>query len=278
MTSARTQAALAAALANPQLVEAWQAGTARRFAAISGVDLDTLRRFGGLSYKVRHNGLRRGMPVSFRLLRLLGIELDLFAAYAAARARDGTTLATGDRLRRRDLVAFVGGWRMPGVAAHDRVWDIVRHESALADLEDEPGDAASARPERPLTSDSRLAVVGRLIRHDITYDPDTIAAATAATDALALLDALPPAPSSLGYWQSAPQARIACLRLDAFSASVLDSIDGVRTLDAISRILLGCTASPVFLAMAGELVALGIVADVRGDGANGDRANGEGAA
>jgi ABC-type spermidine/putrescine transport system permease subunit II len=53
----------------------------------TALDLAALGKFAGLSVKVRHNPLRPMMPLTFRLMSVAAIEIEIFAAYAAFRSR-----------------------------------------------------------------------------------------------------------------------------------------------------------------------------------------------
>ena len=73
MNARRVHAVLAAGVQNPALIEAWR----RDPELLRGlgldpakVDLDALWKFAGLTLKVRHNGIREDLPLTFRLLHV----------------------------------------------------------------------------------------------------------------------------------------------------------------------------------------------------------------
>ncbi|HZN13381.1 MAG TPA: hypothetical protein VFB78_03865 [Acidimicrobiales bacterium] len=175
-----TQSLIAAALTDAERLHAWlddPAALGHYGIDPDAVDLASLADFAGLSEKIRHNPCRHDLPLTFRILRLLGIEIEFFRDYTAlslARRRMGL-LSLEDRLD--GLALFVEGW-----AAADQtrslVRDILLHERTLAtlsaadgalavvhELSSDPLELAEALRQR----DPDLAGVGREVR-SVVYE------------------------------------------------------------------------------------------------------------
>src|SRR5437868_6318216 len=113
MIASRIHAVVTAGIENPSLISRWRANPEllrRQGIEPSMVDLDALWKFAGLTVKVRHNALRDELPASFRLLTLLGLEIDLFTAYAIDTASRGARFAPTTEGRTLDLLVFLEGW------------------------------------------------------------------------------------------------------------------------------------------------------------------------
>src|SRR5580700_3631480 len=97
----------------------------------SKVDLGAIAGFAGLSEKVRHNPCREDLPLTFRILSLSGLEIDLFRCYAPTsfeRRRRGLNV-TADRLE--GLANFVEQWAPASDPARTLVRDVLRHEHSI---------------------------------------------------------------------------------------------------------------------------------------------------
>ena len=128
MTARQVHAVLAAGVDDPALLAGWEQDPERlRAHGIETIDLDAIRKFAGLTAKVRHNLLRDDLPLTFRLLNVAGLEIEVFAAYAAVRRKFAAT--TAERIR--DLVAFLDGWVDRERREHVLLWDLIRHEAAI---------------------------------------------------------------------------------------------------------------------------------------------------
>jgi hypothetical protein len=102
---------MAAGLADPALLAAWRRDPTllrRHGVEPNELDLDALWGFAGLAMKVRHNPLRTGLPFTFRLLEVAGLELQVFASYATFRAARGT-LGKSLQAKIEGLIEFLGG-------------------------------------------------------------------------------------------------------------------------------------------------------------------------
>lgn len=134
MTARQVHSVIAAGLDDPTLVARWEGDPERlRREGIdpASIDLDALRKFAGLTIKVRHNGLRDELPRTFRLLNVAGIEIEVFSAYAEVRQGE---LAATTEARTRDLLAFLDGWLDRSRREHVMLWDLIRHEHAVGQM------------------------------------------------------------------------------------------------------------------------------------------------
>ena len=118
------------------------------------IDLDRLWKFAGLMAKVRHNPIRGDLPLTFRLLDVTGTDIELFACYAADRAARRCPLAGGADGRARELVEFLEHWLDRARREHVLLWDVIRHERAIAQLKNAAPPARTA-VGRPVPSRSR---------------------------------------------------------------------------------------------------------------------------
>src|SRR5438067_124802 len=113
MNARNVQAVLAAGVQSPDLLSKWQADpTFLRSKGIdpATIDLAALRKFAGLSIKVKHNGLRFDLPLTFRLMSLAEMDIGIFSAYATYCAANGHRLAKTSAERACDLISFLESW------------------------------------------------------------------------------------------------------------------------------------------------------------------------
>lgn len=148
-----TTAVLARGLADRRFCRALLAGRPPRLApderaAAAAVDAERLALFAGFITKVRHSDLFEHLPGTFALLRLHGVEIEVFRDYfldhdpqprGDTAAKVVAVLAHLARFASTPRGRAVLGLR--DVLAHERcLWE-VRHELARA-----PASAAAARP------------------------------------------------------------------------------------------------------------------------------------
>jgi hypothetical protein len=268
----RVHAVLAAGVENPTLIARWRAEPARL--GRLGVDpacfdLDALWKFAGLTIKVRHNGVRQQLPGTFRLMALAGLEIGLFADYAAFRQATGQRYAAATPQRTHDLVAFITDWIDPSVPVHALLGDIVRHEHALVCLNAAPAREIENPPgpeEAPVAARQASAVPalrGRIELHEMHCDPLVLAAAL--RQAIPPLADIPLQTRYYGYWRGDPHSAIAVLELDAFGYYLLSLVDGCRSIADLSQAL-GGRRRPTrrFTRSLAQLEDLGLLTFARG--------------
>jgi hypothetical protein len=265
VTARRVHAVLAAGVENPALIARWRDEPElllRYGVEPAEVDLDALWKFAGLTIKVRHNALRDDLPLTFRLMSVAGIEIDLFAAYAGERAARGARLARTTEERTLDLIAFLAGWLDRTEPVHALLWDIIRHERALAQLAKATPEAAPAgiapEPDAPATARTVPHLRGELVLHEMTCDLREVGGALYANPPR--LAAIPRAPAYLCYWRADAAPAITMLRLDELGFYALAAIDGRKSCAVLHRALGGAgPTSPGFLRALDQLAAIGVV-------------------
>ncbi len=246
MSIRSVRALLAAGVENPALISRWrdQPQLLRDYGVAPGaVDLDALWKFAGMTIKLRHKALREELPSTFRLISLAGLELELFAAYASHRAERNATLATTSEARIRELIEFLDRWLDRTQPAQAFVWDLVRHERALARFA-KTATAVGSSPRlsavRPpgarmvQVSDPLVPrISGEIELHEMSTDPRAI---------LRTLHAPTPAIADISldlgrlcYWRAEGSPQIAIVRLDRMGFHALSRIDGKRDVAAITH-------------------------------------------
>ena len=247
MNARRVHAVLAAGVENPTLISGWRAEPARLIRLgidPAGFDLDAVWKFSGLTIKVRHNAVRQLLPGTFRLMTIAGLEIGLFADYAAFRKASGQSYAATTTQRTHDLVEFIAGWIDPSVPLHALLGDIVRHEHALVCL-----NTPQAHPEIQddvacevarvvaLPPSAVPEICGRIALHEMHCNPLGLAGA--------LRQAVPPLadiPLQAGYycyWRSNQQLEIAVVEIDEFGFYALSLVDGSRSVADLSQAMGG---------------------------------------
>lgn len=233
---------LAAGVENPTLISSWRAEPARLVRLgidPECLDLDALWKFSGLTIKVRHNGVRQQLPCTFRLMAAAGLEISLFADYAAFRKTSGQRYAGATTQRTHDLVQFITSWIDASVRIHTLLADIARHEYALVCLNTPPptdvrgnGAEEDARVAA-LTCSGVPKIRGRIALHEMHCDP------------LLLTDALRQSVPRLTdlriqaryycYWRGSDDPEVAVLELDEFGYYLLSLVDGRRSVADLSQ-------------------------------------------
>lgn len=236
MTAARAQAVVAAGLARPELIAQWR----RDPSMLRGygldpdtVDLDMLWKFAGLTLKIRHNPLHADFPLTFRLLKVAGLEIALFAAYATHRAGAPAPLAAALPAKAQALIDFIATWRDGENGTHALLWDAVRHEHALMRLrEAETMDTFAHRAPRPVAV-SIPSVRGALILEEMCSDPGSLAALLAerAPD----LTRAKLGTRHAAYWRAGAAPDVEMLELDALTFYLLTLIDGATSAEMLCR-------------------------------------------
>jgi hypothetical protein len=255
MSARRVQAVIAAGVACPSLLDAWSSSpeTLRTHGVEPGtVDLAAIKKFAGFTAKVRHNGVRTLLPMSFRLMSEAGFEIDLFASYASTASVHHEGYAGSAEERASRFIDFAQGWLDMRSREHVMFWDLLRHEHALSRLDRSGTDpAAPAEVNRPRLS-------GDVLLFEMQSDPAFVAAALAQRsgrwrDAEA-------STRYYAYQRPAESARIRIAELDAFGYYALTFIDGGRSVPELS-VLLGAGEPPAarFLRALDQLAEGGLI-------------------
>lgn len=259
-------AVIAAGLENPQLLARWrQEPDLLRSCGIAPeeIDLDALWKFAGLTAKVRHNGLRADFPLTFRLLNVAGLEIEVFASYASFRASEGGRYADTSHARARDLLGFLEHWLDFDRREHALLWDLMRYELALAQLSSIVAPVTASPAAAPLTQPAPRAasvprVCGHIILHEMRCDPRLVGAML--QEKSPRLDEVPLGALHFCYWRRGAAAEMHILELDEFGFYLLSLVDGRRSAADLSRMIGGSRRpTKAFLKVLGELAAIGIL-------------------
>jgi hypothetical protein len=252
-TSARqVHTALAAAMADPELLDRWRHDReAHTATGIDGADLEAVWRFAGLATKVRQGDVRISLPVTFRLLDWLGLSIDVFSEYAVhvSALRKAGKRSKAERVHA--LVDFLDGWLDRTQPAHARVWDMLRHECAIFDLQSGAASAAGrAGPGDERVRDGPVCAKAVLlhpllaVHHEMSCDPLELARLVCASRR----DFAEPreTPMYFAYRWDSDGHQVRVLRLDDTTYALLTLVDGDRTVAEL----------------AGELRDLGVPVDI----------------
>jgi len=259
MIARRVHAAIAAGLKDPHLLLRWQRQPKLlRDCGLDPktIDLAALLKFAGLTTKVRHNGLRADIPSTFRFLSITGLEIEVFSAYATFHA--GKSLAPTVQARSAELLLFLEQWLDFEKREHALLYDLMRHELALAQLrklETSTPDLSSVVGQ-PRAS-SRPKVHGDIILHEMRSDPRVVQ--TLLSQKNPRLEEAPSGTFYFCYWRQKAED-IYVLELDALGFYLVSNIDGKRTAAELSSSLCGNRRTPkALLQSLAELAAVGIV-------------------
>jgi hypothetical protein len=245
---------IAAGLADPRRLRSW-ADDATPLEALGidpmTIDLDALARFAGLAEKVRHNRTRASLPLTFRLLTTLGLDIDLFSDYAQNPRKPGRGASPVDRVNA--LAAFVEDWAGSD-ADKTLVRDMIRHEHALArlgSLGPVPDD-----PPRPPPMRSDLAPRGKLLVRHLTIDPRQAADVLRHQNPqLATIER--------GSWtfvyQREPSEEIRLLQVDPAVGDLLMLMGGGRSLTELAGLIRSDAEDPALLEAFDQLVDGGLL-------------------
>lgn len=268
MTARRVHAVLAAGVQNPDLIARWQRDP--QFLLSQGIEPDTidlsaLWKFAGLTVKVRHNVIRQELPMTFRFMNIAGFEIEVFASYATFCASKGLRYATTPDGRMRALIAFLEQWLDLRDKNHSLLWDLIRHEQALARLTKSVFSTPTAvKAEHPAPSRSALSgssvplIRGEIILHVMQCDPRVVESTL--FQRAPQFSQIPLGTRHYCYWRSHTATEIQILELDEFGYYVLSFVDGARSAAKLSR-KLGGSRRPTrgFLRSLSQLAAIGIL-------------------
>ncbi len=264
MSAGQVHAVIAAGLQDPTLIARWrQDPELLRNCGVDPavVDLDALWKFAGLTTKVRHNGLRGDLPLTFRLLNVAGLEIEVFASYAARRSAEGKGYANTTEERSQDLMRFLEWWLDFDNHAHVLLWDLMRHEMTLAHLR-KVGQRADGEMEDHfapvhLQANARLRVRGELALHEMRSDPRVVEKLLHRKRPK--LSAVTLGKEYFGYWRKGNEVFV--LQLDELAFHLLSIIDGKRSTGDLSDLINGKRrADSRLLRALNELASIGIIA------------------
>lgn len=238
MRSARqVHSVLAAGMADPELLENWcsDPSTAATISAHAAeIDFEQVRRFSGLVTKVRYSDLRSNLPTTFRLLDRAGLSIEVFASYssrAAALRKQGLN-SKSDKLAA--LLEFLDEWLVLEEPVHALVWDVVRHEAAIFQIQ---RNAAGERPRAVLAEVTRHSTPARSADaelHRMTCNP---VKAVRMVRAHATLGSIPRKSAAYAYCAAPGEGQIRIIEIDELSAFLMEVADGTRTVAELAATL-----------------------------------------
>ena len=251
--AALVHSVMAAGLARPQRLQDWIAEprTMDRYGLEpSSMDLATLADFAGLSEKVRHNQCRQHLELTFRLIRLAGVEVELFREYAPRsreRRRQGLT-SVRDRLD--GLAQFVEEWATADGSIRGLVRDVLWHEYVIAVLRDtDVSPDAALRPGVP-------AHHGRIVVRRATCSPLQVAAVLRAREPD--LGAIERGDWTFVYHKP-PSGPVRIMDVEPAVADLLLAVDGRSSVGELAGRLFGGALVDSLRSTLGQLVDLDVL-------------------
>jgi hypothetical protein len=242
MSANRVHAVMAAGIDDPRLLAQWRREPAllRAYGVDpEDLDLNALWKFAGLTAKVRHNGLREDLPLTFRLLNVAGLEIEVFSSYASYIASQGGHYADSVEARAEALLSFLEQWLDFKQHAHALLWDLMRHETALSRLS-RSAAAAQAFPAAesgPARASSKPRIRGEIILQEFSFDPRLLGAIL--QEKIPRLETAERGTFHFCYWRGKAAVEIYILPLDALTFYLLSLADGERTAAELVRIMGG---------------------------------------
>jgi len=232
---------LATAMVDPGLLERWRnnpRALRKMGLRATALDINRIWGFSGLATKFRHNDVRLIAPLTFKLLDQAGVSIELFATYARRAdllRKDGKKSAPEKLL---SLSSFLEGWLDHSNPVHSLIWDLIRHESAILELQ------TGAGRQSPVADDSISIEVsvqsvpirrGTVIHHEMSCNPVELARRLrAGTREIALL---PRGHYYFAYCHGSDSTRMKIVEIDAIGSVVVDLSDGYRTIGEMASLL-----------------------------------------
>lgn len=258
--AALAHSVVATGLADADRLRAWRADPARLGELgvdPSTVDLGSLADFAGLSEKIRHNPCRDDLQLTFRLLLVSGLEIELFRDYAPRsleRRRQGLN-SVADRLE--GLLQFVEGWASETDQVRCLLRDVLRHEHVVAILRAaEVGVFRTADASKPGGPAIPL-YNGYLLVRRMTCDPRQVGRVLRAREPD--LGQIERGSWTFGYHKST-EGRLRMLEVDHGVGDLILAVDGRTSADGIAERLFGDgPAAGSLLAAFDQLTELGLL-------------------
>ncbi len=234
----QVHAAIAAAVADPALLTSWRESPAARAAAPIVLDdrnLDRLWQFSGLATKVRHNDVRVSLPLTLGLLDRLGLSIELFAAYAphAAALRQAGRNSRAEKIAA--IASFLYRWLDRKNSAHARVWDMLRHESAIFEAQGALPSGIPSGVSRRLRGKAVPVRARAVPRRRLRCD--TIALAQRLSSGAFDLTRVPVGVFHFAYRWDEQRRCVDVMQLNETAVIILDLVDGTSSIESIARAL-----------------------------------------
>jgi len=198
------------------------------------LDLEGIRLTAGFITKTRHNPLRKTIPWTLKILRITGLEIQVFADYTAPfldRCKLGP-LTEGERTR--SFTEFLLKWLNSKDAHHRLVRDVVNHETIMHEVKQ--ADVVNQRHrviDSQFASEYCIPFVRGLMRFNKTSsNPQKVIEALKGE--INTLSSLERKDFYFCYWRRDQSPSIELLELDLVSAILLAQINGQRTIQEIA--------------------------------------------
>jgi hypothetical protein len=228
---------------------------------VGGLDFGALEKFAGQNTKVKHNGVRQYLPITFRLLSAAALDIEAFSAYALKLSSIDRPLAPTPAARAIDLISFLTCWIDCSRRSHWLLRETLMHEGALLRLRTTtPCSASDAGTVATVRSPSHGVpmIRGDVVLYEMHCDPQKLVIAL--RGGVPPIESLPTENIKLCYWRSCSDPNIKSLRLDDFSFHLLSCIDGERSIALICKCLLGrARPSLKFLGVLDKLANVGVL-------------------
>jgi hypothetical protein len=239
MEARRVHTIMASGLSNPSRLHSWTTHPDTLRAMHVGLETNSaasafaigLWKFAGLGEKIRHTNCRSDIPSTFRLLASTGLEIDVFSSLTQQAGVLRKQGRKGSLEKIANLIDFLRDWHDPENRNHVLLWDLIRHESAIAELTQAIPTSLVEPTLAQLSADSVPRLRGTLRLHRMRFDPRSIIAEMRkqAPDP----GSIDPSPVCLGYWLN-PQGQLLVIDLDDFTLDLLIYTNGVRSVQVIA--------------------------------------------
>ncbi len=237
-TASQVHSVLAAGLNSPSVLQNWLRNSEELehfHIAPGSLDLEVLWKFAAFANKVRHNDLRRVLPLTFRLMTCLKLDIRIFGDYAAEAVALRNAGTKSLEAKMSSFLDFLRHWlKTAGDDAHALLWSVVCHESTLHQLRQtrQPARRRRSAPAlQSLTRNSVPRIEGTLFVRQFAYDPRQVNLALHQQSVD--LTGLVRGEYFLGYWRSALTGQKRILNFTRIGAYVLSLIDRSSTVDSI---------------------------------------------
>lgn len=195
---------------------------------LGSIDTQRLGLVAAFVCKVKHNDLWKDLPLTRRILRERGAELEFFARYARHAPPNVDRVA--------EFVEFLTAHLDESGGRDDVVGDVARHELIVHRLRSAP-EAPPAVGHRAIDGGHEwrpqvaAAVAIGAFRHDpASFMDDTSTMASASGSPEGSVD-----PTFVAYRWNAASSELGLFRIDPLTALVLSAADGARTIDEIGE-------------------------------------------
>jgi hypothetical protein len=199
------------------------------------LDLARLDGLIGVVIKVQNNGLWQTFPYTRLAIDYYALDLDFFGDYQAQHQRDRTDARADYVLRSRHFTSFFSSWLnerdkdtfpcLRDVFLHERA--LFEHRIALKEPDPDLPQTASFDLGEHALLELVPVIRGLLLTERFEYNPGLVIEALSKD---ASLERIPRHDRDIAYWGDLDTSRIRMFEVDGDARSLLDRIDGTRSL------------------------------------------------